>query len=84
MKKIILAVALLFSVGAAQANTTVQQLNAGIPSCLQLYTDSGPVFYACGKYVMKVDMHFADPAYRYITCNKDDDGKLRTCHYVDN
>lgn len=85
LDKVIMIVAILLGpkIAYADAPNTQTALNAGIPQCLQLYTDSGTAFYDCGKYVMKVDNGLRAP-FRYITCNKDDDGKIGACHYVDN
>lgn len=88
MKKTIMSIGVALMMTAtivkAEAPATQAALNANIPSCLQVYAEEGIAFYDCGKYIMKVDTHISGPVYRFITCNKDDDGRIGTCRYVDN
>jgi len=88
MKKTVLSigVALMAITTAVQAETpaTRSALNANIPQCLELYrnNDNTKVFFDCGSYVLRVNTEASYINKQFVTCSKNGDGSVGTCHDV--
>ncbi len=88
MKKTVLSIGVALMVVAtavqAEAPATRSALNANIPQCLELYrnNDNTKVFFDCGSYVLRVNTEASYINKQFVTCSKNGDGSVGTCHDV--
>ena len=88
MKKTVLSIGVALMVVAtavqAEAPATRAALNANIPQCLELYrnNDNTKVFFDCGSYVLRVNTEASYINKQFVTCSKNGDGSVGTCHDV--
>lgn len=86
LDKVIMIVAILLGpkIAYADAPTTRTALNANIPQCLELYRneDNTKVFFDCGPYILRVNTEASYINKQFVTCSKNGDGSIGTCHDV--
>ncbi len=88
MKKTVLSIGVALMVVAtavqAEAPATRSALNANIPQCLELYRNNNntKVFFDCGSYVLRVNTEASYINKQFVTCSKNGDGSVGTCHDV--
>lgn len=84
--KVLLIVAVLLGpqIVYAETPTTKTVLNANIPQCLELYRsgDNTKAFFDCGPYVLRVNTEASYMNKQFVTCSKNGDGSVGTCHDV--
>lgn len=50
-------------------------------NCKQIVNAGSSAAYDCGPFILKVDTN-AVPEYKYVYCNKKQDGSITNCSYM--